>query len=437
MKRTILRATILAAALTWALGFAILPAHAVTASTPGVKQCSGSSCTSVSSGAVVQGTIRISAHASETAVLQHLKWVRISARDDSTGAFTCLIQWTTSAQTYDNSTDWDTTHFRAQNDAPGCPAGSDAYNRADKYGAYTHNGALQIQVQAANNSNSIDPSGTFTVNINNPSSAPQWASNPSVSGTAQRQPVVTLSWQAVPEPDIIEYHFVRRDSSPDSSATEFAVSAASPQNQGCSLSNGVYTCHDSSFPATGFGGTYNYWVVAYRSSPSDADQCSASVGGGANCIQSPLSQQASVSMSEPAPSPSGSPSGGTTLTPGSHSVGGSRPTGVTPSVTGSESTTKTQSPEVLGSTVNREQFCFTCGSYGKTLPYGNNSLPGDNATGGAPITNGQSPILAAGPQLATGTGGTDPKQLWTSVAAGLVLLLTAAHVARVLRATAH
>jgi len=422
MKRTILRSVILATALTWALGVAIVPAHAASVTT--------SVGTNVSGG-IGSGVIHISAHASNSDLLANLKSVRVSARNGS-DPFTCLVEWSTSADSFDRATDWDSTKFRTQSDAAGCPSGSG-------YGAYTHNASLQIKVEAWNTSSAYS-SSTTTISLNNASSAPTWASSPTVSGAAQRQPVVTVSWNSVPEPDIVEYHFVRRN--PDGSAVEFAVSASSPQTQGCSASNGVFTCHDSSFQSTGFGGTYSYWVVAYRSSPSDADHCSAQVGGGANCIQSPLSTQQSVSMSEPAPSPSGTPSsgggsggsGGSSST-GSHVIGGPRPTGVTPSTTSNDTTT--QSPQVLGSTVNREQFCFTCGTYGKTLPYGNNTLPGDGASAGVlPGANGQNPILAAGPQLATGTGGADPKQLWTSVAAGLVLLLTAAHVARVLRASA-
>jgi hypothetical protein len=88
---------------------------------------------------------------------------------------------------------------------------------------------------------------------------------------------------------------------------------------------------------------------------------------------------------------------------------------------------------VLGQTVSPGD-CFTCGSYQKTLPYG--QLPGDTGQTGTP-GNQQRPVLAAGSGLDTGSSGPDPRQLWVSIAAGLVLLLTAGHVARVLRATAH
>jgi hypothetical protein len=84
---------------------------------------------------------------------------------------------------------------------------------------------------------------------------------------------------------------------------------------------------------------------------------------------------------------------------------------------------------VLGESLDPSD-CFTCGTYKKTLPYGSqqqySTMPGDSQGG----------TLAAGSTVGT-TSGTDPRQLWVSVAAGLVLLLTAGHVARVLRTTAH
>jgi hypothetical protein len=89
---------------------------------------------------------------------------------------------------------------------------------------------------------------------------------------------------------------------------------------------------------------------------------------------------------------------------------------------------------VLGQTVTPGD-CFTCGTYKETLPYG--QLPGGDGQNGTLPGNQQRPVLAAGSGLGSGSGGPDPRQLWVSIAAGLVLLLTAGHVARVLRATAH
>jgi hypothetical protein len=279
--------------------------------------------------------------------------------------------------------------------------------------------------------------GSVTLALNNPPTPPVWAANPSVSGAAQRAPVVTLKWNASPEPDVQEYRFFRTD--PSGTTKQYPVSAASPSAQGCSLNGTTYTCYDTDFSSTGFGGNYSYTIAAWRSSPSPADTCYLQQ---TPCIGAQSSDVKQVTITEPA-TPSPTPTGGSGGGGGGGSSGGggggdifggpsSVPSGV-PSVS-TRDVPQQQRTNVLGQTVSPGD-CFTCGTYKETLPYG--QLPGNGGQTGSLPGNQQGPVIAAGSGLDTGSGGPDPRQLWVSIAAGLVLLLTAGHVARVLRATSH
>ena len=282
-------------------------------------------------------------------------------------------------------------------------------------------------------------SGSITVNLNNAPTPPAWAASPTVSGASKNQPVVTLRWNASPEPDIQEYRFLRTD--PSGNTKQYPVQASNPSAQGCSESGTTYTCYDTDFPSSGFGGTYSYTLVAYRSSPSQADTCYYP-NQQTPCIGATSTDVRSVSIVQPTPSPAATGgTGGSTGGPGGTGGGsfggtsggvGTVPTGV-PSVASANQSSQQSRTAVQGQTFNPGD-CFTCGTYGKTLPYG--SLPGDGQSGTITVPgSGQGPI-AAGAGIGSGSSGPDPRQLWVSIAAGLVLLLTAGHVARVLRTTA-
>lgn len=430
MKSAILRAAVLATATIGMLGLAMSPAQAaMTSSVSGVDQCDGSSCSSAiktDGTGMAHGTIQITAHEGSGLIDPAPQWVRVVARNDTSGAFTCLAQWSTSSKNFTASTKWDTTSIPSQ--GPGCPSGG--------AGGATNNGTLQLQVQSHNANNATVNSSTVTIKLNNAPTPPEWASSPTVSGAAQHAPVVTLKWNASPEPDVKEYRFFRTD--PSGTTKQYPVDAANPSAQGCSTNGTTYTCYDTDFRSTGFGGNYSYGLAVWRSSPSPADTCYYP-NQQTPCIGAQSSIVKQVSITEPAsPSPSatgGTGGGGTGGSGGIGSGGGANPGNVpsgVPSVS-SRDTQPQQRTNVLGQTVSPGD-CFTCGSYQKTLPYG--QLPGDTGQTGTP-GNQQRPVLAAGSGLDTGSSGPDPRQLWVSIAAGLVLLLTAGHVARVLRATAH
>src|SRR5207302_8556509 len=190
-------------------------------------------------------------------------------------------------------------------------------------GDLTSNGSIQIQVTSYNGSTTA-ASSAVTINLNNPPTPPAWAADPSVSGASKRAPVVTLKWDKSPEPDLQEYRFLRTD--PSGNTKQYPVSATNYSAQGCSFDGTVYTCYDTDFPSTGFGGTYHYALTAYRSSPSQADTCYYP-NQQTPCIGASSSDVRQVSIVEPSPSPTpttgsgggtggGGTSGGNTGTPG-------------------------------------------------------------------------------------------------------------------------
>jgi len=430
MKSAILRAAVLATAVASILGvFAAVPAQAATSVSIRVYRCSNSDCSSktqVSSGPV-DGLLQIQATPSVSGLLPpSLKWVEIDVKPSSSSSDVCVLHVTSpkSGSTY--LTNWDSSSY--PDTAPsGC--GSSAL-----YGALSRNESVVFTAKTLDSSGNAPASSVSGLTLNNAPTPPAWAAGPSVSGAAQRAPVVTLKWNKSPEPDVQEYRFFRTD--PSGTTKQYPVSASSPGAQGCSFDGTTYTCYDTDFSSTGFGGNYSYAIAAWRLSPSPADTCYYP-NQQTSCIGAQSSDVRQVSITEPAapsPTPTGGAGGGSGGGSGGGGTGGvgggSVPSGV-PSV--STRDVPQRRTNVLGQTVSPGD-CFTCGTYKETLPYG--QLPSDGQTGNLP-GNQQRPVLAAGSGLDTGSSGPDPRQLWVSIAAGLVLLLTAGHVARVLRATAH
>ena len=439
MKSRFFRAAFLAMAPALVLTIMVgSPAQAaVTNSVKSFNQCSSSgSCgTAIASNGLAHDTVQITATESAGLLDSGPHWVRLSVRPSGTSSFTCLKQWATTSKSFSGSFNWDTNSYPAAG-SNGC-SGSTSQN-----GQLTSNGSVEFQVTSDNGS----PSSIVPIKLNNAPTPPQWAASPSVSGASKRAPVVTLKWNASPEPDIQEYRFLRTD--PSGNTKQYPVDAASPSAQGCSFDGTTYTCYDTDFPSYGFGGNYSYALAAYRSSPSQADTCYYP-NQQTPCIGATSNEVRQVSIVEPSPSPSttggagggGTGGGGT----GGGGTGGAGTTGTVGGSGGSTGSVPTGVPSVAtagqthgptsvqGQTFNPGD-CFTCGTYKETLPYG--SLPGDGQSGTFVPQPGQAPALAAGSGIGSGSSGPDPRQLWVSIAAGLVLLMTAGHVARVLRTTA-
>jgi hypothetical protein len=435
MKSRILRAALLAMASTLvAAVFLAVPAEAAPGVTITVFKCTSSDCSSktqVSSGPV-SGFLQIQAKPSVSGLLPPaLKSLDITIKPASSSSIACIYHLASPHSGTVYSVNWNSTAY------PNAPSGC---STSSLDGTLTRNESVVFTARATDTNNASASASVSALSLNNPPTPPQWAASPSVSGASKNAPVVTLKWNASPEPDIQEYRFLRTD--PSGNTKQYPVDAASPSAQGCSFAGTTYTCYDTDFPSTGFGGTYSYALTAYRSSPSQADTCYYP-NQQTPCIGATSNDVRQVSIVEPSPSPSatggtggggtGGGTGGGGTGGGNGTVGGgagSVPTGV-PSVA---TPSQTHGPtSVQGQTFNPGD-CFTCGTYKETLPYG--SLPGDGQSGTFAPQPGQGPALAAGSGIGSGSSGPDPRQLWVSMAAGLVLLLTAGHVARVLRTTA-
>jgi hypothetical protein len=268
--------------------------------------------------------------------------------------------------------------------------------------------------------------------INNVPSRPVWAAEPRDVGPINK-PAVELRWTGSPEPDVVQYDIVR--TAPSGAQVTYNVSAASPGGQGCSRSSNVYTCYDTNFPSSGYGGTYSYRVTAFRSSPSSNVNCT---DGGA-CIASTASPPDSVSINEPSPSPSPSTGGSPSTGPSKSPTGGSSSPSSSPSTQNSPNNRGGSS--VLSGRTDPSEF-FT-GTYDEQLPYEQRGgfgslLPGDGTGDGSADSgggfegfeqDGEDELASPG-----GFGGDEEllRQLLVSIAAGLLVLLIAGHLARLL-----
>jgi hypothetical protein len=406
VKRNIYRAAIAAAALSWVVGIAVGQAEAAPTA-PAWSVYQGSQ--PVSNGNLVDGTISIQG-TSRADTAYSIRSMKLDATGP--GGTYCVIAQSSSSPL---STSWDT------NSCSGSTAN----------GQYT----LKMTATESNGLTSSSTSSTFTVYVNNSPSAPNWYGGLVVTGASQRQPVVTLRWKGAPEPGVREYHFIRTD--PNGNQHEYAISASNPGGQGCEQNTSTYICYDDAFPSSGFGGRYTYSLVAYRSSPSSTKSCT--LGGGGDCITSAESGSQAISITEPpppkpTPTSTGTPGGGSggggpTLGGGSLSGPGAN-AGPTPAANSSKRPTS-----VLGSGPYDPSDCFTCGSYSKTLPYGQGRVlvPGGSAT---------QPSYALGSPLAQSEsslpGTTDEhRRTLVSIAGGLLLMLGAAHMGRALRRSSH
>lgn len=347
----------------------------------------------ISTGALVRGPVQIQVTSRASLGLDTL---RLEAANG--GAYECWKTWSLDGATSTTQTfNWDTTQWPSpcgeSDEAPG------------------ENGQVSLRAVATERaSGEAHTSTAFTVRVNNRPATPVWASDPAPVGPEDGGPRVDLSWYANPEPDIVEYHWVRVD--PNGDETEFAVSAEDPGGQGCDFDGSVYTCADDAFGAKGFGGRHTYMLIAYRSSPSGADSCALPPGGG--CVQSAAGPDRSATLVEPRDRTDDdtrvlSTRGGTTTT--------------------TTTTRRPRGPRPVGNGTSYASLAagkyWDNGGFSGTLPY-------DSRTLLSPPDDDQPPVFAAGPSD-NDASAPSGRRLWTFLAGGMMALVLAAHAARLAR----
>lgn len=314
------------------------------------------------------------------------------------GDWRCLRRWDTTARTFRAPLDLSTEHG-----FDGC---------ASTFGGGA-NGTYRFRTLAEDRAGQTQASAAFLLRVNNAPEAPRWADEPAVSSDGSARPV-RLRWFANPEPDVVEYHFVR---SGGGTEVEFAVSASRPTGQGCVVDDGVYECQDDTLRSSD-AGTYTYRLTAYRESPSSESRC-ALPGAGA-CIASMPSPTKSATIQAPPPpastaTPAAPPSAAPASEPGRRGSGRSRPSGPT-----------------LSDLSSDPRFCFECGEFEGALPYDSpvvidtRQLPED-------ATTPDDQLAAFEPELTSALDDERERRGWIMLSGGLLLLLAAAHLGRALR----
>jgi len=327
--------------------------------------------------------------------------------------------------------------------------GPSSYSKTFNYGSYSgksfssgpstpwdtqglRNGTYTVSMYATDTGgllcNSDTGSGYITAKLADPPVAPIWNGSPSAASDGSAN--VTLSWNANPEPDMVEYALFREG--PDGTKRT-VVSATSPSP--CTLSSGTYTCIDpaSDFP-TPYDGTYSYAIVALRSRPDFNSSETVKNCDTTNkpCVASDSSDVRQVTLTSPTPTPSptdtptgGGGGGGTT----GGTTGGGTTGGGTTTTTGSSASAGGKKPSsVLSFGTSRGSSSyndFYTGTYSEQLPYSPKTF----------IVGGGKKSVGGGQQVASGSLSNGPpnyRTIMLPVAGGLLAFLSAAHVRRLL-----
>ena len=247
-----------------ALWLAVAPAGAAPTNTAivGVYACSSGSCGSsahqLSSGAITKGLLRIDVRSDDN--LGGLSLVRLEAIGPGDGEWSCIRQLSPEgAKHVQTSIEWASAHWPFPGPGSGCTE-----SQPHKHGEATLNGSYSLHVVATESgSNATQTSSAFNVRLANPPQPPVWHGEPAVAGGS-----VTLRWYRNPEPDVIEYRYVRTDAAGRSKT--IAVDASAPTRTiGCAPEKeATFTCVDR--PP---GGRTRYVLQAFRSSPGGDPRC--------------------------------------------------------------------------------------------------------------------------------------------------------------------
>lgn len=320
------------------------------------------------------------------------------------GEWRCLTRWATSARsgTWQRNVDLG----GSVNDCSGDPLTDGS------------NGLYRVRSVATDRGGS-QASASLTVKVSSPPVAPTWAAAPERTVDSDDAPSVELRWYANPEPDIVEYHFIRDDGD---RIVEYAISANHPGGQGCSKTGGIYECTDDAFPANGYSGNYRYSLAAFRASPDERGSCS--LPGAGACVRSANSSPHTLSLRQPPPPPADPnrpPDRPDRSGPGrdSGSSTGSRPP---------DGPSAPRGPTL--SEIAAGDYGFESGDYSLELPY--EVAPTFEGTFTADTEE-----LAFSPQAAGDLNDEErQRQGMVALAGGFLALILATHLVRVLRAPA-
>src|SRR5207244_13610996 len=133
-------------------------------------------------------------------------WAELQLRAGTSGAWTCLKRGVSPASDFSGTSPWDT------NNMPSSCTGAPNQSRNGEY-------QLRLHVRESLTAKEFS-SATYTLGVANRPSTPAWAADPTSSGESDRAPVVELHFNGSPEPDVLEYHFIRQGTD---GANEFAV----------------------------------------------------------------------------------------------------------------------------------------------------------------------------------------------------------------------
>lgn len=362
--------------------------------------CDATTCddsdTSIGDGEAADGALQFRVRTGSSIGLQ-----RVQLQLELDGGWACVRSWTTSARDFDAHFDLDST---------------EPINGCDGTLTNGANGSTMWRVFATDRTGNAAASPEFRMTLVNRPTPPRWLDQPRFLGVVAGRPRVELRWRSNPEPDIVEYHFIR---SGGGDRVEYAISADHPGGQGCDRDSDGYTCYDDAFPEQGYQGSYDYALVAFRNDPTSSGRCALPSSG--DCVGSASSGGAAVRLEAPPPPPpdpqqqGGSGAGGS----GSSSGSGGRTPGRT-----------RPRPPTLAE-IAAGAFCFTCGEYETTLPYG-----------AGPVQVGELPSfedpnaaddLALDAELTSALDREQQRRNLLALSGGLLLLILAFLLARMLR----
>lgn len=433
MKKLI-RTLIATAVLTTSLGIFALPAKAAVTPVTVFQRCGGSCESEVQSGDAVQKDVRIEVRSSGT----QNQWVEIQLRRGS-GDWMCIKRYPNNPPSF-ISYIWSTSAIpnggsnSCEGPAPDGAASWGARTANDEFGI-----RVQFQERSSVGSGRRDQTTEFRVKLNNAPDAPT-LSSAMTRGNGTKHAYVELRWPRVSDPEIVQYEVIRHG--PDG-RTAWFVDAANPGRDDCpSSSSSSYVCRDksSAFQREGFEATYHYELRSFRttqatSSSSGVTRCAR--GSSGYCVGSQTSNSKSTTVAgPPEPSPEPQPSSPTS----SGGSGGANSPSSTPSTSGpSPSATKTaeqlrrerELARVLAEQRRQDYLDFFTGEYDDTLPFDANS---GMLGGGGPVYGGETSDgptqQASGPQFPAGSRDPAP---YRAAAGGSLMLLVAAHMARLLK----